>query len=157
MKSPVLIAAAFATVALGLSAPSQARDQKSNAADFVKKWDPDKDGTLDLAEVKKAATARFKQLDPDKDGTLDQKEAAKAGIGKADFAKADPDNDGTIDLNEYLALVEQRFNAANPDNDGTIDEAELKTPAGQALLRMLSRSGAPKSTARAERSGSTTR
>jgi hypothetical protein len=36
--------------------------------------DPDKDGTLDLAEVKAAATALFTSLDPDKDGTLDARD-----------------------------------------------------------------------------------
>jgi hypothetical protein len=39
--------------------------------------------------------------------------------------------------NEYLAVVEKRFNAANPDRDGTLDSRELRTKAGQALLRLL--------------------
>jgi Ca2+-binding EF-hand superfamily protein len=54
-----------------------------------------------------------------------------------EFAVADPDNDGTLTVEEYLAVVEKRFNAANPDKDGTLDAKELKTSAGQALLRLL--------------------
>lgn len=140
MRSRTLIVGALVGI-VAFWHPALAQAQSSGqqrTTDVIKKWDPDKDGTLDRAEVKKAATARFRQLDPDKDGTLDRKEAAKAGIGKADFAKADPDKDGTIDQNEYLALVEQRFKAANPDSDGTVGAAELKSPAGQALLALLS-------------------
>jgi hypothetical protein len=38
---------------------------------------------------------------------------------------------------EYLKVVESRFEAADPDNDGTLDEKELRSRAGQALLRLL--------------------
>ena len=79
--------------------------------DPVKAFDTDADGTLDLAEVKKAASALF--------------------------AKLDRDHDGTLTLDEYLSVVEQRFKAANPDSDGTLDAKELSTPAGRALLRLL--------------------
>jgi hypothetical protein len=34
-------------------------------------------------------------------------------------------------------VVEQRFAAADPDHDGTLDAKELRSPAGQALLRLL--------------------
>lgn len=33
--------------------------------------------------------------------------------------------------------MEARFKAADPDNDGTLDAKELKTPAGQALAKLL--------------------
>ena len=56
-----------------------------------------------------------------------------------EFAAVDPDKDGTLDKNEYLAVVVQRFRAADSDNDGTLDNKELKSPAGRALLRLLSR------------------
>jgi hypothetical protein len=42
-----------------------------------------------------------------------------------------------VTLDEYLAVVEQRFNAANPDKDGTLDDKELRSRAGQALLRLM--------------------
>jgi len=108
----------------------------SAAGNAVKMFDTDNDGTLDLAEVKKAAAALFAKLDPDHDGTLDVREL-RGRLTAKELAAADPDHDGTLTLDEYLAVAEQRFNAANPDKDGTLDARELKSPAGQALLRLL--------------------
>ncbi len=54
--------AALALVGLALVAPpTQAAGV--NADGFIRQWDADHDGTLDLGEVKKAAGARFDQLD----------------------------------------------------------------------------------------------
>ena len=102
----------------------------------IKMFDTDNDGTLDLAEVKKAASALFAKLDRDRDGTLDKRELA-GRLSARELAAADPDRDGTLTADEYLAVVEQRFNAANPDKDGTLDARELNSPAGRALLRLL--------------------
>lgn len=102
----------------------------------IKMFDTDNDGTLDLTEVKKAASALFAKLDRDHDGTLDKRELA-GRLTARELAAADPDHDGTLTTEEYLAVVEQRFNAANPDRDGTLDARELNSPAGQALLRLL--------------------
>ena len=98
--------------------------------------DPDKDGTVDLAEAKAAATKLFDKLDGDKDGTLDKKELRNRVSGK-DFASADPDKDGTLDKNEFLAVVELRFKSADPDKDGTLDAKELRSKAGKALMQLL--------------------
>ena len=108
----------------------------ARGADAVKLFDTDNDATLDLAEVKKAATALFAKLDRDHDGTVDKRELA-GRLSAKELAAADPDHDGTLTLDEYLAVVEQRFNAANPDKDGTLDAKELKSAAGRALLRLL--------------------
>jgi Ca2+-binding EF-hand superfamily protein len=132
-----LIAATFAAFVFCVAQPAAAAGKPDALVAKLKAWDPDNDGTLDLAEVKKAAEARFAALEKDKDGTLDTKEVRGLGISKAEFKKADPDNDGTLDLKEYLTIVEARFKAANPDNDGTLDLKELKTKAGKALLLLL--------------------
>ena len=102
----------------------------------VKMFDTDNDGTLDLAEVKKAASNLFAKLDRDHDGTLDKRELA-GRLSAKELAAADPDHDGTLTLDEYLAVVERRFNAANPDKDGTLDAKEMNSRAGKALLRLL--------------------
>src|SRR5581483_8741345 len=128
-RSILLISAAFPLMT-GFAAGA------APAGNPIKRFDTDADGTLDLAEVKKAATALFAKLDPDRDGTLSQRELA-GRLSAREFAAADPDHDGTLALDEYLAVVEKRFNAANPDGDGTLDAKELRTPAGRALLRLL--------------------
>ena len=98
--------------------------------------DTDNDGTVDLDEAKKAASALFNKLDRDHEGTLDRRELGSR-LSAAEFAAADPDKDGTLSKDEYLKVVENRFKAADPDNDGTLDEKELRSRAGQSLLRLL--------------------
>src|SRR5438045_5338020 len=100
----------------------------SGGRNAIKMFDTDNDGTLDLAEVKKAASALFMKLDRDHDGTLDKRELA-GRLSAKELQAADPDHDGTLTADEYLAVVEQRFKAANPDNDGTLDAKELNTAA----------------------------
>ncbi len=102
----------------------------------IRMFDTDNDGTIDLAEAKKAAAALFDKLELDHDGTLDKKELARRLTAK-ELAAADPDHDGTLTKDEYLAVVEQRFNAADPDHDATLDARELNSKAGRALLRLL--------------------
>jgi Ca2+-binding EF-hand superfamily protein len=109
---------------------------KSRHINPIRLLDTDNDGTVDLAEAKRAASALFDKLERDKDGTLDKRELARR-LSAKELAAADPDHDGTLTKDEYLALVEQRFNAADPDHDGTLDARELNTRAGRALLRLL--------------------
>jgi len=115
-----------------LAAP-KAAPKRSRA---MRMLDTDNDGTIDLDEAKKAASALFDKLDRDRDGTLDKREL-RGRLTAAEFAAADPDKDGTLSKDEYLNVVEQRFKAANLDNDGTLDEKELSSRAGRALLRLL--------------------
>ena len=66
-----------------------------SASSVVSKADQDNDHTLDLAEVKAAAGAKFDKMNKDADGTLDAKEVVGI-IGAKTFKAADPDNDGTL-------------------------------------------------------------
>jgi Ca2+-binding EF-hand superfamily protein len=128
----VLLMLAVATLPGG-SRPVSAQSRRRTP---IQMFDTDNDGTLDLAEVKKAASALFARLDRDHDGTLDKRELA-GRLSSKELAAADPDHDGTLTADEYLAVVEQRFNAADPDKDGTLDARELNTSAGRALLKLL--------------------
>ena len=133
-KLAVVVFALSTIAGVGLVIPAQAAD---SVADKMKAWDPDKDGTLDMAEAMKAAEARFDSLEKDKDGTLDKKEMSSTKVDKKTFKKADPDNDGTLSKEEFMSIVKARFEAADPDHDGTVSEAGLKTKAGKALVRLL--------------------
>ena len=66
---------------------------KSRHSNWIRMFDTDNDGTVDLAEAKKAASALFDKLDRDHDGTLDKRELARRLTPK-EFAAADPDHDG---------------------------------------------------------------
>jgi EF hand len=133
MTSRRSVVLALAATVLAASAPAFAA---SRSAGPVKMFDSDNDGTLDLAEVKKAASDAFARADRDHDGTLDKRELA-GRLTEKELAAADPDHDGTLTSDEYLAVVEQRFNALNRDKDGTLDAKELRSTGGKALLRLL--------------------
>ncbi len=127
---------AFA-LAIAATFPLTGPAYADSTAAKVKSWDPDKDGTLDLTEVKKAAEAKFESLETDKDSTLDQKEMHATKVDATTFKKADPDGDGTLTKDEYMSLVEARFKAADTDHDGTLSVSELKSKAGKSLLQLL--------------------
>src|SRR5262249_53717717 len=78
--------------------PALAAPRRSGA---MRMLDADNEGTVDLDEAKKAASALFDKLDRDRDGTLDKREL-KGRLTAAEFAAADPDKDGTLSKDEYL-------------------------------------------------------
>jgi Ca2+-binding EF-hand superfamily protein len=122
-----------AAALVGVAAPALAASKSGTVAPF----DTDNDGTVDLDEAKKAASALFDKLDTDKDGTLDFKEL-HGRLTRLEFGAADRDNDGTLTKDEFLAVVETRFKAADRDNDGKLSAAELKKGAGRSFSKLLS-------------------
>ena len=133
-RRTLILTFAATTFLAGTSAlPALAAPKHSDALAML---DTDNDGTVDLAEAKKAASTVFDKLEKDNDGTLDKRELARRFSAK-ELAAADPDHDGTLSKEEYLAAVEQRFHAADPDNDGKLDAKELNSKAGRSLLRLL--------------------
>src|SRR5580692_12059221 len=74
-------------------------------SDLIADHDKDNDKTLDLPEVRMAASAEFDKLNKDTDDTLDKTET-KGVVGKKEFKSADLDNDGTLTKDEYISIVE---------------------------------------------------
>jgi Ca2+-binding EF-hand superfamily protein len=107
----------------------------ANAASF-QAMDSNKDGTLDLSEVKQAASRKFDQLDRKRAGTLTRAQIGRLRLTRKEFAAADPDNDGTISKDEYLAVVEKRFNAADVDRTGKLSLQQFNSRAGLPLRRL---------------------
>jgi Ca2+-binding EF-hand superfamily protein len=130
--SAISLSVLFGTVTLAQSIPGAA----TPSSGVVGKYDKDNDQTLDLNEVKAAASAHFDKLDKNADGTLDSAEV-QGVIGKKTFKAADPDNDGTLTKDEYLALVEKLFNKVDVDHDGTLSVQELKSKTAHALKRLI--------------------
>ena len=133
-RTAILALTAGALLAGGLPAMAQ-----SNHVSLIKRFDTDNDGTVDLTEVKKAASELFDKLDRDHDGTLDKRELSmRLSIEQIKrLAAADSDHNGKLTKDEYLAVVEQRFRAADADHEGTLDAKEFHSSAGVALARLL--------------------
>ncbi len=107
----------------------------SKGAGPLQVLDSDHDGTVDLNEVRTAASAVFDRLDRDHDGTLDKREL-RGRLSARELAAEDGDHDGTLTKDEYLATVEKRFKAANSDSDDTLDSKELSSRSGRELQRL---------------------
>ena len=104
--------------------------------ELLKGLDLDRDGTVDLDEATKAASAVFDMIDRDGDGLLTRHELS-GRLSVRELRAADPDHDGTLSKTEYLALAAARFRAADADADGTLTAGELRSKGGRALLRLL--------------------
>src|SRR3984957_988606 len=66
---------------------------KSHAISLIRMLDTDNDGTVDLAETRKAASTLFDKLEHDKDGTLDKRELV-GRLSAKELAAAAHDHDG---------------------------------------------------------------
>ena len=84
----------------------------------------------------KAAESVFDRLQKDQDDTLDRKELGSR-LSAKEFAAADTDKDGTLTKDEYVALARKLFKQADVDGDGKLEAKELRSKAGQALLRLI--------------------
>ena len=135
MRKSAITAVAFCSV-LGGSLMGGITAAQTPPATVVADHDKDNDQTLDLAEVKAAAGARFDKLNKDTDQTLETHEV-KGVIGNKMFAAADTDHDGSLSKDEYLALVEKLFKETDIDHDGTLSVNELKSKSGQMLIRLI--------------------
>ena len=92
---------AFLLIGLVPAAASAQGKSRAGGADAVlQQWDADHDGTLDLAEAKKAAAAKFDALDRDHDGTLDRQEL-RGVVGAKAMREANTDKDKTIDKSHH--------------------------------------------------------
>lgn len=129
-------ARAFLIGAAVICAMSAGPAMAGKAQDAIARFDKDNDKTLDLAEVKAAASQHFAQIDKNADGTLDATEL-KHVMGAAKLREADPNHDGTLTKDEYLSFTAKLFKAADPNHEGTLNAAELGTPAGHRLLALL--------------------
>ena len=99
--------------------------------------DRNRDGLLDLDEVKRAAGLLFDQLDAGRGGKLTRAQLGRHRITAAQFRAADSDHSGTLTKTEFLALVEQQFGAADTDHDGTLSRAEFESRNALPLRRLI--------------------
>jgi hypothetical protein len=133
MNKLLLTSAVALAVAMG--SPALAKHASPLAALHT-----DNDGTVDLAEVNKAAEALFAKLEADNDGTVDAKEL-KGHLSKKELKAADPDNDGTLTKDEYLAAVGALFKAGRR-RDARRERTRFETRQGPSSRHTLISAGA---------------
>src|SRR5215471_18675003 len=104
---------AFAAIS-AIAIPTQAQAERFNVEAFIQQWDADRDGTLSLEEVRKAATARFEALDRRHKGILTRTQLAGV-LTFQQFREANADKQGALDLNEFLSVVEKLFRCDTAD------------------------------------------
>ena len=98
--------------------------------------DSNRDGKLDLDEIKKAAAALFDELDMNRSAVLSRSKLGRRLSGK-DLPSGGMGKYGMLTKDEYLSIVELRFAATDADHDGTITRAEFYSSACLALRRLF--------------------
>jgi Ca2+-binding EF-hand superfamily protein len=98
--------------------------------------DSNRDGKLDLDEIKKAAAALFDELDMERRGVLSRSKLGRR-LSAKDLATASMDKYEMLTKDEYLSIVELRFDAVDADDDGAISRVEFYSAAGLALRRLF--------------------
>jgi len=100
-------------------------------------FDTDNDGTIDLAEAKKAASGIVSTSWNVIMMARSTNESWARRLTPKELAAADPDHDGTLTKGRIPCGGRATLQCRRSDHDGTLDAKELNTKAGQALLRLL--------------------
>jgi hypothetical protein len=123
----------LASGAFGQSVPT--------AADFIKMVATDNSKTISLPEIDTFAMKKFGELKKPGEEALSMVEL-RDRISQADFDAANTTRGNsaavpTLSMTEFKAYVDKLFKEANTVGEKTLSEDELKTPAGEKLIRLL--------------------
>ena len=135
MKSTVLIAAIVAGISLtALDASAAGRGEPREMPDFAT-LDADGSGSLSVAELEAARTAKFTEMDTDGNGAVSLAEltAAQADMAGARaeqmLSRLDANDDGALQADEMAprgADAERMLSRIDADDDGEISEEEFE-------------------------------
>jgi hypothetical protein len=110
------------------------------AADFLKMVGTDNSKTISLQEIDSFATKKFDELKKPGEEALSMADL-HGRISQTDFDAANTTRGNsavpTLSKDEFLAYVDKLFREANTVGEKTLSEAELKTAAGEKLIRLL--------------------
>jgi hypothetical protein len=106
------------------ASPSRGRH---DPAEFVKRFDTNGDGKLELSELPLRMQAWLGKADADHDGTLSAAElsAQRDGFLKQRFARMDKSGDGVLTLDEVGERRWEHLRVADADGNGQVTEAEM--------------------------------
>lgn len=97
----------------------------------LKVIDPDNDGRLELAEVRKAASDTWKKVS----ASRNKSEEFLVRLGSTELSEG-TGGVGVLEK-EYVEIATSMFKAADADKDGSVDCKELEADIGLTLLKML--------------------
>jgi hypothetical protein len=109
------------------------------AADFLKMVATDNTNTISLPQIDAFATKKFDELKKPGEKALSMADL-RGRISQEDFDAANTTRGNavpTLSSVEFLAWVDKLFREANTVGQKTLSEEELKTPAGEKLIRLL--------------------
>jgi hypothetical protein len=111
------------------------------AADFLKMVATDNSKTISLPEIDAFAMKKFGELKKPGEEALSMADL-RGRISQTDFDTANTTRGNsstipTLSRVEFLAYVDKLFREANTVGEKTLSEEELKTPAGEKLIRLL--------------------
>jgi hypothetical protein len=134
-----LISAVMAVAGVVLVAAAGFGQSAPTASEFLKMVDTDHDKTISVPEIDAFATRKFDELRKPGEEALSMADLG-GRISQADFDAANTTRGNavpTLSKVEYLAWVDKLFKEANTVGEKTLSEEELKTPAGEKLIRLL--------------------
>jgi hypothetical protein len=108
-------------------------------SEFLKMVDTDNDKTISLPEIDEFALKKFDELKKPGEDALSIAEL-RGRISQGDFDAANTTRGNavpTLSKAEFLAWVDKLFKEANTVGEKTLSEEELKTAAGEKLIRLL--------------------
>lgn len=105
-------------------------------AEFVKKFDQNGDGKLEIAELPERMQKFLGKADADKDGVLTVAEltAAREAFLQQHFAKMDTSGDGSLTEDEVGARKWARVSAADADGNGKVTLPEIEAALASGKL-----------------------
>ena len=109
---------------------------KRDFAGFVKRFDTNGNGTVEVSELPARMQARLAPADTNKDGILteDEVKAHRQAKGKEHFARVDKNGDGALSADEVGEQKWAHIKVADADGDGKVTLAEMQDARDKGLL-----------------------
>lgn len=130
MKKYTVTGSALLVLAM-IAAPAIAGDGKGR---FMKHFDTNNDGSVNMEEFNAAAVERFKRMDADNSGAVSREEfrgymrARKDERKQKKFARMDSNGNGSVERDEFLAhkqaRAERKFTRMDKNADGSVSKEE---------------------------------
>jgi hypothetical protein len=136
-----LFSAVVAIVGVLLASSAGVAQSGPTAADFLKMIATGNGKTISLPEIDAFATKKFDELKKPGQEALSMADL-RGRISQEDFDAANTTRGNssavpTLSRAEFSAYVDKLFREANTVGEKTLSETELKTPAGEKLIRLL--------------------